>query len=119
MKQLLFFGHLYLFEGSQAADQWLQGEDVDAFAIFGPKAGQGEIQIEEEKLAPNYHLNPLMPSQPTPLLGSYIVRFPPLGCKMKDNSRKEKENYVSAPSIHNLALVPHDGRASTGWHIAI
>lgn len=95
MKQkFLLSGHLYLFEGSQAADQWLQIVDVDDFAIFGPKAGRRGIQIEGEQLAPNYHLNPLMLSQSTLLLGTYTVRFPALGCKMKDSSRKEKKRKI-------------------------
>lgn len=49
--------HFYLSEGSQAADQQQQGVDVDGFAIFGPKAGQLEIQVEEEQLEPTRRLN--------------------------------------------------------------
>lgn len=49
--------HLYLSEGSQAADQLLQGVDEDGFVIFGTKAGQLEIQVEEEQLEPTHHLN--------------------------------------------------------------
>lgn len=79
MKEILLSGHLYRFEVSQAADQQLQVVDVDGFAIFGPKAGRQGIQIEEEQLAPSYHLNPLMLSQSSLWLGTYTLHFQALG----------------------------------------
>lgn len=64
---------LYQFEGSQAADQWLKGVDVDAFAIFDPEVGQLGIQIEEEQLVP-YHLNCPLLEQLRLLIGTSPVR---------------------------------------------
>lgn len=75
--------HLYPSEDSQAADQQLQGVDVDGFAIFGPKAGQLEIQVEEEQLEPTHHLNSLMLSLLILLLDIYPVQLLASECKMK------------------------------------
>lgn len=57
-KDFLLFGHLYEFEGSQVADQRLLEVDEDGFAKFAPKAVQLRIQIQEEQIVTNYHLNP-------------------------------------------------------------
>lgn len=58
--EFLLSGPLFQLEGSQAADQWLQGADVDGIAKFEPTAGQLENQIEQEQPVPNHHLNYLM-----------------------------------------------------------
>lgn len=90
MMQLLLSGHLYQFEGSQAADQWLKGVNVDEFAVSEPKAGLLGIQIQEEKLELNYHLDLLQLSQLSLLLGKWKFQFLALECQMKGISRKEK-----------------------------
>lgn len=92
-KKLSFSGYLYQFQGSQAADQWPQGVDVGVFAKSGPKADRQGIQIEEEQMAPNRHLNVAMLVKSDPLLDICTPRFQAWECKTKGSSRyKTKQN---------------------------
>lgn len=87
--KFLLSEHLYEFEGSQVADQWLQAVDEDGFVKFEPKAGRLGIQIQEEQLALNHHLTPLRLSQLSLLLDICAVQFQAWEYKMKNSSGKE------------------------------
>lgn len=91
MTQLLLSGHLYPFEGSQVADQWLQGVNVDGFAIFVPEAAQLGTRIQEEKLEPDYQPNPLTLSQLSLLVGTYTCRLLASECQKRGISRRERD----------------------------
>ena len=86
-KKLPFSGYLYQFQGSQAADQWPRGVDVGVFAKSGPKADRQGIQIEEEQMAPNRHLNVAMLVKSHPLLDICTPHFQAWECKTKGSSR--------------------------------
>lgn len=91
MTRLLLSGHLYPFEGSQVADQWLQGVNVDGFAIFVPEAAQLGTRIQEEKLEPDYQPNPLTLSQLSFLVGTYTCRLLASECQKRGISRRERD----------------------------
>lgn len=105
-KKLPFPGHLYQFQGSRAAGQWPQGVDVGVFAKSGTKADRQGIQIEEEQMAPNYHLNVQTLSQSHLLLDTCTPHFQAWESKMKGSSRYKitQKSKTLLPNPHGSIL---------------